>query len=168
MNLNKNVPLRENVPIYRGATRQKGIRRFGHWKWALLVLPALCALGQPVQAGGNTTTLTATEARVLVYISPVGEKLRASGLDIAMEQQTSPQLNQANYYYFWVYNAKRRQSAGSVTIGYYAVNKHTGQIWDTDEKKEISSKLVRGVQAIIRRSHHIDEATTEKYANRPF
>jgi hypothetical protein len=116
----------------------------------------------------GATPLTACEAKILVYISPVGEKLRASGLDIAMERQTNRQLNQGDYYYFWVYDAKREQSSSSVTIGYYAVNKHTGQVWDTDEKKQITSSLIRGVQALIRRSHNIDEATIEKYGNSPF
>jgi len=140
----------------------------GHWRWALPLLLVFCALSGQAQTAGDTTTLTASEARILVYVSPVGAKLRASGFDAAMERQTNPQLNQADYYYFWVYNAKRRQSGGSVTIGYYAVNKHTGQVWDTDDKKEISSRLMRGVQAIIRESHRIDQATIEKYGNRPF
>jgi len=73
-----------------------------------------------------------------------------------MEQQTSAQLDQANFYYFWVYNAKR-QSNGSVTIGYYAVNKHTADVWDTVEQKQISSKLMVGVQRIIRGARHIGE-----------
>ena len=107
-------------------------------------------------AAENTSILSATEARILVYISPIGERLRASGSDIAMEQQTSAQLDQANFYYFWVYNAKR-QSNGSVTIGYYAVNKHTADVWDTVEQKQISSKLMVGVQRIIRGARHIGE-----------
>ncbi len=33
-------------------------------------------------AAENTSILSATEARILVYISPIGERLRASGSDI--------------------------------------------------------------------------------------
>lgn len=143
-------------------------RQVEQLRWALLLLLIFCAMGDSVQASGDTTALTAAEARILVYISPVGQRERENGLDIAMELQRSAQLNQADYYYFWVYNSKRQQSSGSVTIGYYAVNKHTGQVWDTDDKKEISSRLMQGVQSIIRESHHIDEATMEKYGNRPF
>jgi len=133
----------------------------------LLLLAVLFVLTDRSNAAENTTILSATEARILVYVSPVGERLRASGSDIAMEQQTSAQLNQADYYYFWVYNAKR-QSNGSVTIGYYAVNKHTADVWDTVEQKRISSRLMVGVQRIIRESHHIDEDTMGKYRSRPF
>ena len=119
-------------------------------------------------AAQNTTTLTATEAAILTYVSPVGDRQRAGGSDIALEQQTSAQLNQADYYYFWVYNAKRQQSSGSVTIGYYAVNKYTGDVWDTVEKKQLSSMLLIGVQRLIRESHHVDEGAMEKYRNRSF
>ncbi len=135
---------------------------------ALLLLGILCIVNDRGKAADKTTTLSATEARILVYVSPVGEEQRASGFDIGMEAQSSAQLNQADYYYFWVYNAKREQSYGSVTIGYYAVNKHTAQVWDTDEEKQLSSKLLLGVQKIIRESHHIDEGTMEKYRSRPF
>ena len=153
------------MPITRRVARQVGCCGL-----ALLLLGcSLCrvASGQS-KADEETTTLSVAEARILVYVSPVGERQRASGLDIAMEEQSSIQLNQADYYYFWVYNAKRKQSGGSVTIGYYAVNRHTGDVWDTDEKKQLSSNLMSGVQTIVRESHHIDEGTMEKYRNKPF
>lgn len=136
---------------------------------ALLILPGArpgaTARGKVV---GITTTLSATEAKILVYVSSVGEGVRASGFDIGMEQQTSAQLNRADYYYFWVYNAKRGPPHGSVTIGYYAVNKYTGDVWDIDGKKQLSSKLLEGVQRIVRGSHHIGEDTIARYRGRPF
>ena len=135
--------------------------------WPTLLLILLFA-ASPIQAADSVTPLTATEARILIYISPVGQELRARGLDIAMERQTSPQLNQGDYYYFWAYDAKRHQSSGSVTIGYYAVNKHTGQVWDTDRRVEVSSRLLQGVQRIIRESHHVDQATMERYSGKRF
>lgn len=137
---------------------------------ALLVLAVLCFVDRS-SAAQNTTTLTATEAAILIYVSPMGEGLRAHGSDISMEQQTSAQLNQADYYYLWVYeayDAKRQESSGSVAIGYYAVNKYTGDVWDTTgEGKQLSGKLLQGAQRIVRESHHIDRATIEKYRSRP-
>ena len=70
-----------------------------------------------------------TDAEILLYVSPTGEAVRARGSDIAMQRQTSVKLNQADYYFFWVYDSERH-SNGSVTVGYYAVNKHTAQVWD--------------------------------------
>jgi hypothetical protein len=143
-------------------------RRVERCALAPLLLGVLCIVGDRIKGADNATTLTPTEARILVYLSPVGEEERGVGLDIAMEAQSSPHLNQADYYYFWVYNAKRELANGSVTIGYYAVNKHTADVWDTDEKRKLSSKPLLGVQKIVRESHHIDEGTMEKYRSRPF
>lgn len=111
--------------------------------------------------------ISLTEAKILLYVSPIGEEVRAEGYDIAMERQTSDKLNQADYYTFWVYNDER-QSYGSVTIGYFAVNKHTAQVWDTVEDKQLSGKLLLGVQKMFRESHHIDGATIKKYSASPF
>ena len=61
----------------------------------------------------------------------------------------------------------RQPSYGSVTVGYYAVSKHTADVWDTDENEELSGKLLLGVQKLIRKSHHIGEATMKKYSLRP-
>lgn len=134
----------------------------------LLLFISSCLLMSRSRAADNTTTLSEVEAKILVYVSPVGEAQRDKGLDIAMEAQSSAQLNQTDYYYFWVYNSKREQSNSSVTIGYFAVNRHTADVWDTDEKKMISSKLMLGAQAIIRQSHRIEEATIDRYRASPF
>ena len=134
---------------------------------ALLILAVLFLATDGSGATEKTATLSETDAKILVYVSPVGERLRASGSDIAMEQQTSAQLNQADYYYFWVYDAKR-QSNGSVTIGYYAVNKYTGDVWDTVEKRKLSGEVLLGVQKIVQQSHHIDEDTMRHHRNKPF
>jgi hypothetical protein len=135
---------------------------------ALLLLSLLAVFSMWSGTADDAATLTLAEAKILVYVTPVGDRARRDGLDIALELQTSAQLNQADYYYFWVYNAKREQSSGSVTIGYFAVNKHTAEVWDTDTKKQISSDLVVGVQKIVRDFHHIDEPKIEKYWGRPF
>lgn len=145
-------------------------RQGGSSGLALLVLALLFFVDRS-SAAQNTTTLKATDAAILTYVSPVGDTLRQRGSDISMEQQTSAQLNQADYYYFWVYEAydpKRQESSGSVTIGYYAVNKYTGDVWDTVQRKPLSSKLLLGVQRIVRESHHIGKDTMDKYRNRPF
>jgi len=133
-------------------------------------LPLLLLLSVPgpwTEASTGATPLTQAEARILLYVSPAGQRLRDRGLDIAMELQTSEKLNQADYYYFWVYDSKKR-SNGSVTVGYYAVNKHTADLWDTETKARISSELVSGVQRIVRESHHIDQTTIAEYRKRRF
>jgi|SRR2546430_1061095 len=140
---------------------------------ALLLMAALFFINRSSPAR-NATGISETEAAILVYVSPVGDRLRAGGSDVALEPQTSAQYNQADYFYFWVYEAGRQQATGavpraggSVTIGYYAVNKRTGDVWDTVEKKQLSGGLLLGVQKIIRQSHHIAEDTIERYRKTP-
>lgn len=148
------MPLRTNI-----------VRRSLRWGWAVALLLSLCGVSGWAQASSEATTVTPTEARILIYVCPAAAAERQKGYDIAMEQQTSMKLDQMNYYYFWVYNATRQQSSGSVTVGYYAVNKHTGQVWNIDDNNEATSRLLKGVQAIIRKSHHIDKATIEEYSS---
>jgi hypothetical protein len=149
-------------------TITRNVATIERYALTLVVIALLCGVCKGNDAAADATPVTLAEAEIEIYLLPVGEAERQKGLDIAMEAQTSAQLNQADYHYFWVYNVKRKQSDGSVTIGYYAVNKHTAEVWDTDEKKQISSKLVLGIQRILRESHHIDEAAMEKYRSRPF
>lgn len=52
-----------------------------------------------VTAPTEAKEISATDAKILLYVSPVGERVRAAGLDIAMERQTSVKLNQSDYYF---------------------------------------------------------------------
>src|SRR5579863_6456895 len=146
----------------------RNVAKIERYALNLLMIALIYGVCKGNDAAANATAVTLVEAEIEIYVLPVGESERQKGLDIAMEAQTSAQLDQENYYYFWVYNVKREQSEGPVTVGYYAVNKHTAEVWDTNEKKQISSKLISGVQGIIRESHHIDKGTTERYHSRPF
>lgn len=109
-----------------------GIKRLG---LALLAgLPSLFLTIESAIAKGVTPPTVASEisiveAEILLYVSPIAERVRANNSDIAMELQTSAKLNQDDYYFFWVYDSVRH-SNGSVTVGYYAVNKHTAEVWD--------------------------------------
>lgn len=115
----------------------------------------------------SATMITPAEAAVLVYVSPAGAPARATRSDVGVELQSDAKLNQTDYYYYWVYDA-RHTSHGSVTIGYYAVNKHTGEVWDTDQKKELSATLLSGVQRLLRRAHGISDGTIAAYHGRTY
>ena len=124
-------------------------------------------LGAAIHSAAQPSLVTSMEAQILVYVSPIGDPVRADGFDIGMELQTGAKLNQSDYYYFFVYNSKR-ESHGSNTVGYVAVNKRTADVWDTDLNKRLTSKVLVGVQETIRQSHAIDTATIEKYRGKPF
>lgn len=109
--------------------------------------------------------ITYADAEILIYLLPVAKQLRSSSMEIGWEEQTSSKLNQNDYYTFWVYNA-RRKSYGSVTVGYFAVNKHTADVWDADSETLVLTPEIKGVQKILRDAHHIASATIEKYRGR--
>lgn len=104
------------------------------------------------------------EAEILIYLLPQARELRNQGMDIGWELETSPQLNQKDFYTFWVVNSKRPNVEGSVTIGYFSVNKHNADVWDDDNKKTVSTVEIEGVKRILRQAHYIDKSTVQKFA----
>src|SRR5208282_5971655 len=91
------------------------------------------------------------EAEILIYLLPQAQELRKQGMDIRWELQTSPKLNQRDFYTYWIVNSKRPNVEGSVTVGYFSVNKHTAEVWDNDNEKVVETGELQGVQRILRR-----------------
>jgi len=129
--------------------------------------PSLLSRG-PFPAGPEQ--LSYHDAEILIYLLPVAKETRARGADISWERQSSPRLNQSDYFVFWVTNA-RPNPYGSSTIGYFAVNKHTADLWecggDEIDREAVTSAEIEGVQKILREANHIDQATVQKYRSRP-
>lgn len=126
------------------------------WVHGASILPALPAKCHP-------SLIALYEAEILIYLLPQAQQIRSDGFDIGWDLQTSAKLNQADYYIFFVINAKR-PSYGSVTVGYFGVNKHTADVWSLDREGEIiSSTEIQGVQRILRQAHCIDQATVDRY-----
>jgi len=103
------------------------------------------------------------EAEILIYLLPDAHEVRKQGMDVGWELQTGSDFNQKDFFVFWVVNAKRPNVNGSVTLGYYAVNRHTADVWVDVVNGFVVSKELEGVQRILRRAHHIDEATIAMY-----
>lgn len=141
----------------------------------ILGLIPLCALltialsGDTAKSPSEEQQVVLQEAEILIYIMPDSQEVRKQGWDVGWELQTSPELNQEDFFVFWVVNAKRPNVQGSVTIGYYGINKHTADIWEDNFQRFVSGKELEGVQNILRRAHHIDQTIIEKYrSRRPF
>lgn len=133
----------------------------------------LCSYIVPSTAGRENssvpTELALHEAEILIYVMPASARTRKDGFEVGWEQTTASTLNERDYYYFWVYNATRHNPNGSVTIGNFAVNKHTADVFDNDEPpaRLLDSKELRGVQKILRRTHHIDAEQIKRFRNCP-
>lgn len=130
----------------------------------LLPLMAHKAASQSPPAATPPERIALHEAEILIYLLPQAQELRNQGMDIGWELETSPEVNQQNFYTFWVVNSKRPNVQGSVTIGYFSVNKHTAEVWDDDREKLVSSSELEGVQRILRQAHHIDESTLRRFS----
>jgi len=134
-----------------------------------IVLSILSWSAGPLADSFKAESITLYEAEVLIYLLPEAHEVRSQGMDVGWEQQQSPSLNLDDFFVFWVVNAKRKDVHGSVTIGFFSVNKHTADIWDNDLGDFVATPELQGVQRILREAHHIDEAIMEKFrSRRPF
>lgn len=107
--------------------------------------------------------ISLTEAEILIYLLPYAQEIRRQGMDIGWELQTSTTLNQRDFYVFWVVNSKRPKVDGSVTVGYFAINKHTADVWDEGLEEFVVAIDLGGVQSILRKHHHITPETLDKF-----
>jgi hypothetical protein len=134
---------------------------------ALLLLGTVMVI-MPVSGALSTSStgpelLTLHDAEVLIYLLPAAHSNRAAGRDINWERELAAELNQADFFYFWVTGTNPPPGVGSVTVGHFAVSKHTGEIWSTVPEEHVESAELRGVQEILRRAHGIDSSTVAKY-----
>jgi hypothetical protein len=104
------------------------------------------------------------EAEILIYVLPQAQELRKQGMDVGWEQDMSPKLNQRDFYTYWVVNSKRPNVEGSVTVGYFSVNRHTAEVWN-DNNEQVDTSELAGIERILRRAHHIDEETLHKFSS---
>ena len=130
-------------------------------RWSVPVLTLLLLMSPPLTCATEPgpVTISVHEAEILIYLLPVAHQLRAEGMDVGWElqDQNRDRYPKDDYYVFWLVNNKRA-SAGSTTIGYYAVNKRTGEIWNTDLDQLVSSAELEGVQKILRCAHGRDDS----------
>lgn len=139
----------------------------------LLALALPCSFGQELHARATQRAekVTRIEAEIEIYLLPVCREVRAKGSKAGWRLMERKDLNQSDYYFFWVFvvgdDAKVQ---GSVLLGHFAVNKWTGDVWDlwdfVNGKHVLDSELL-GLQRILIAGHGIDEATIQEYGQRP-
>jgi hypothetical protein len=128
----------------------------------LLVIPKN-AVSQPSQTSSSPEPIALYEGEILIYLLPQGRELRNQGMDIGSEVKPNQKLDQQDFYTFQVFNSKRTNVQGTTTIGYFSVNKHTAEIWDDNNQKQVVTAELEGIQRILRQAHHIDASTVRKF-----
>src|SRR5258707_1912206 len=135
------------------------------------------ASGVVSDADGDTNlspTITTEEAADLIALLPVTKELRAKGMDVRWDVQAVPTMNNRDYYFFWIYNAtaQKERDIGSISVGNYAVNKHTADVrlWQVshdvsfgDDGALITGKELERLQEELRKKHGITSASIQEY-----
>ena len=135
----------------------------------LLLSTSLAAHSYPERAFSVSTrtpsTIAVHEAEILVYLLPASFVVRAQGMEVGWEFLDHESYNHEDYFVFWVMNATRKH-VGSVLIGFFAINKHTADVWDIEIREMVEGKELAFVQSILRRAHNIDEETINTFRAR--
>jgi hypothetical protein len=133
-----------------------------------IALRLVLKIGTPddiLYAGCQTTDLNQYDAEILLYVLPPSEAVRHAGGKVAWAIE--PATNQKDFYSFYVYDLKG-SSYGSPTIGHFAVNKHTGEVWDAVTEEPVESEDLSAIERIIRKAHCIDENVLKSHpSSRP-
>jgi hypothetical protein len=61
-------------------------------------------------------------------------------MDVKWDLRAIPNMNNRDYYFFWVYNATAQKERSSIRVGNYAVNKHTADV----QAWEVSTDVFHG------------------------
>jgi hypothetical protein len=138
---------------------------------------ALRVVSGTVDADGDdklSPTITVDEAKNLMSLVPAVEELRGKGMDVKWDVQAVPTMNNKDYYFFWIYNATAQKGLdiGSISVGNYAVNKHTADVraWQVshdvsfgDDGVLITVKELERLQEELRKKHGITSASIQEY-----
>jgi hypothetical protein len=140
-----------------------------------VVVPVARASGQSNDRDSNPSpTVTSDEASNLISLLPVVRKLRAKGMEVKWDLRAVPDMNNAAYYFFWAYNvtAQKRGEIASISVGNYAVNRHTAdvRVWTVspevfhgDDGALVNSNELDRLQAEIRNQHGIDATSIQEH-----
>ncbi|HTR66958.1 MAG TPA: hypothetical protein VMH85_14365 [Terriglobales bacterium] len=134
----------------------------------VLLLSWLAVLGTHVPqlpSRESPELITVPEAEILIYFLPQAVELRHEGVEVGWELDRSPKFNQQDFFCFWVMDVTRKVE-GSVTVGWFFVNRHTADVWDDGLEKYVLSRDLEGIQKILRQAHRIDEETLRIYRMR--
>jgi len=119
-------------------------------------------------------TITISEAEDLINLLPATKELRAEGMDVKWDVQAVPTMNNRDYYFFWIYNAtaQKERDIGSISVGNYAVNKHTADVrrWQVSHDVSfrdggvlVNTNALERLQGELRKNHGVTTTTIQEY-----
>jgi hypothetical protein len=138
---------------------------------ALTLGPDSTSQGHEAKA---SPTITLEEAQALIGLLAVTKELRAKGMVVKWDVQAGPTMNNRDYYFFWIYNAtaQAKGDIGSISVGNYAVNKHTADIrvWHVSDEvfhgndgELVAANDLQQLQEDLREKHGIESGLIQEY-----
>ncbi len=110
----------------------------------------------------NATPISPAEAEILVYISPYAHSVRAAGYDVVPDRKDVRQ--QKGFINFYVVTTMPKPAGGGIEMPeYFAVNTHTGTLWDSGADKRVQSPQLRDVLRVLRRSRGITAEVMRRF-----
>ncbi len=143
-------------------------RRVSRLLGGLAALGLLLATRSGVVTAQTVPSIMPTEAKILLYVSPIAYRVRADGGDVEVDISPLSSNPNQDFYFCQLHDYKKAHlSADGGLIGNFAVNKHTAEVWDDDFKRQLSGSVLKGVQSIIRYDHQITAKTIARYSRKP-
>jgi hypothetical protein len=132
------------------------------------------ATASPGREANEFSTITVEEAQELINLLPATKDLRAKGMVVKWDVRTVTTMNNKDYYFFWIYNvtAQKQGDIGSISVGNYAVNKHTAdaRVWEVSDEVSygddgvlVTTNELKRFQEELRKKHGIDPTSIQAY-----
>ena len=128
-----------------------------------LIAIVLLALAVPAAAAEKPKPLSTRDAEWLLHSVPAAVELQQQGFNLGRELQTSSAFNQRDWFIFWAYNATRKCDGCSVTVGHFAVNRHTGEVFDMDLNSFVATPQLAAAQKMLRDKRRITQEVIRKH-----
>jgi hypothetical protein len=135
--------------------------RFCQFISAALISAFLYSASGTAAACSAASKLTDDDARILLYVTPAAVAARQAGTDVDIEPSAPSEQFPASDY-FVAALVSQKPTSGSVLgngiLGYFAVDKRSGEVESTTDFTSVNGKELSRVQAYMRRSHCITAA----------
>jgi hypothetical protein len=112
------------------------------------------AIAQP--ACSASSRLTDDDARILLYVTPAAVDARKAGTDIDIEKSEPSTQFPANDFFVAALVSQKPTGAsvlGNGILGYFAVNKRTGEVESTGDFTTVKGKELDRVRTWLLRAH---------------
>jgi hypothetical protein len=125
----------------------------------ILTLLLGSSLMQPAvarRACSDSSRLSDDDARILLYVTPAAIDARTAGTDIDIEKSAPSAQYPAAEFFVAALLAQRPTGAtalGSGILGYFAVNKRTGEVQSTVDFRSVNGNVLDHIRALLIRTH---------------